>query len=85
MIRAVNGFPIRIADVARVEVANDNSVFIDRSVKVVYTTIAEAVALVIIVFLRALRASIIPLLTIPVSLIGTFVLMAPAAPATTLT
>jgi multidrug efflux pump len=54
-------------------------VFIDRSVKAVYTTIAEAVvlvALVIFVFLRTLRASIIPLLTIPVSLIGTFALMA---------
>jgi len=63
----------------RIEIANDNSVFIDRSVKAVYTTIAEAVvlvALVIFVFLRTLRASIIPLLTIPVALIGTFALMA---------
>ncbi len=62
-----------------IEVANDNSLFIDRSVKNVYTTIAEAiglVALVIFVFLRTLRASIIPLITIPVSLIGTFALMA---------
>lgn len=61
------------------EVANDNSVFIDRSIKAVYTTIAEAVvlvALVIFVFLRTLRASIIPLVTIPVSLIGAFALMA---------
>jgi multidrug efflux pump len=63
----------------RVEVANDNSIFIDRSIKAVYTTIAEAVvlvALVIFVFLRTLRASIIPLVTIPVSLIGSFALMA---------
>ena len=62
-----------------VDVANDNSVFIDRSIKAVYTTIAEAVvlvALVIFVFLRTLRASIIPLMTIPVSLIGAFALMA---------
>jgi multidrug efflux pump len=62
-----------------VEVANDNSVFIDRSIKAVYTTIAEAVllvALVIFVFLRTFRASIIPLVTIPVSLIGTFALIA---------
>ena len=38
-----------------VDIANDNSVFIDRSIKAVYTTIAEAVvlvALVIFVFLR---------------------------------
>ena len=62
-----------------VEVANDNSVFIDRSIKGVFNTIVEAsvlVALVIFVFLRTLRASIIPLLTIPVALIGTFALMA---------
>ncbi|MDP3254256.1 MAG: efflux RND transporter permease subunit [Hydrogenophaga sp.] len=62
-----------------IEVANDNSIFIDRSIKAVYTTIAEAavlVALVIFVFLRTLRASIIPLITIPVSLIGSFALMA---------
>jgi multidrug efflux pump len=61
-----------------VDIANDNSVFIDRSIKAVYTTIAEAVvlvALVIFVFLRSLRASIIPLVTIPVSLIGSFALM----------
>ena len=59
--------------------ANDNSVFIDRSIKAVYTTVAEAVvlvALVVFVFLRTLRASIIPLVTIPVSLIGSFALIA---------
>ncbi len=61
-----------------IDVANDNSVFIDRSVKSVYHTIGEAVvlvALVIFVFLRTLRASIIPIITIPVSLVGTFALM----------
>jgi len=61
--------------------ANDNSVFIDRSVKSVYITVAEAVglvALVVFVFLRTLRASIIPLVTIPVSLIGSFALIAAA-------
>ena len=62
-----------------IDVANDNSVFIDRSIKAVFSTILEAVALValvIFVFLRTVRASIIPLITIPVSLIGTFALMA---------
>ncbi len=62
-----------------IDIANDSSVFIDRSVKNVYQTIFEAVllvALVIFVFLRTLRASIIPIITIPVSLIGTFALMA---------
>ncbi len=58
--------------------ANDNAVFIDRSIKSVFRTVAEAtglVALVVFVFLRTLRASIIPLVTIPVSLIGSFALM----------
>ncbi len=62
-----------------VTVANDNSVFIDRSIKSVFQTIVEAVilvALVIFVFLRTIRASIIPIITIPVSLIGTFAMMA---------
>jgi multidrug efflux pump len=62
-----------------VTVANDNTVFIRDSVAAVYKTIAEAVvlvALVVFVFLRTLRASIIPLVTIPVSLIGAFALMA---------
>ncbi|HEX2546167.1 MAG TPA: efflux RND transporter permease subunit [Ramlibacter sp.] len=62
-----------------IEVANDNSLFIDRSVKNVYRTIVEAiilVALVIFVFLRTIRASIIPIVTIPVSLVGTFAMMA---------
>lgn len=134
VVRTVNGFPVKIRDVARVEesaadersrvrlngksaisagvirqatanplelaqgvrdmipklkadlpgdvsidIANDNSLFIDRSVKNVYTTIAEAiilVALVIFVFLRTVRASIIPIVTIPVSLVGTFAMMA---------
>ena len=64
-----------------VRVANDNSLFIDRSVKSVYRTVTEAVvlvALVVFAFLRTLRASVIPLVTIPVSLIGAFALMAVA-------
>jgi multidrug efflux pump len=61
--------------------ANDLSVFIDRSIKAVYTTVIEAVvlvALVVFVFLRTLRASFIPLVTIPVSLIGAFAMIAAA-------
>jgi len=62
-----------------VVLANDLTVFIDRSVKAVYTTVAEAVvlvALVVFVFLRTVRASIIPLVTIPISLIGSFAMIA---------
>jgi multidrug efflux pump len=59
-------------------IANDNTVFIERSIKAVYMTIIEAVvlvALVIFFFLHSLRASLIPLVTIPVALITTFALM----------
>jgi multidrug efflux pump len=59
-------------------IAYDTSQFIDRSIKSVFTTILEAVVLVVLViffFLRSLRATIIPIVTIPVSLIGSFGLM----------
>ena len=61
-----------------VAIANDSVVFIERSIDNVYRTIAEAVVLVLLViifFLRSVRASLIPVVTIPVSLIGTFALM----------
>ncbi|BAN49229.1 efflux RND transporter permease subunit [Metapseudomonas resinovorans] len=63
----------------KMTVANDNSLFIRESIDNVYTTIWEAVVLVILIiflFLRSLRATLIPLVTIPVSLIGAFSLMA---------
>ncbi|HEU4476685.1 MAG TPA: efflux RND transporter permease subunit [Methyloceanibacter sp.] len=59
-------------------VAHDKSVFIAESIKNVYRTIGEAIVLVILIiflFLRSVRATLIPLVTIPVSLIGAFALM----------
>ena len=64
---------------AKIETSYDSSVFIEKSIEAVYQTILEAAALVAFViffFLRTLRASIIPLITIPVSLTGSFALMA---------
>ena len=61
-----------------VDIANDNTVFIERSIQSVYKTIIEAVvlvALVIFLFLGTLRASIIPLVTIPVCLVGACAIM----------
>ncbi len=58
--------------------AFDSSLFIDRSIREVLKTLAEALALVILVtfvFLRSVRATLIPLVTIPVSLIGAFVFL----------
>ncbi len=62
----------------RVEVARDTSLFIEHSIANVFETILEAVALVVLIiffFLRSLRATLIPLVTIPVSLIGACALM----------
>jgi multidrug efflux pump len=57
------------------QVAFDSSVFIERSIEGVYHTMIEAVLLVmlvIFVFLRSLRATLIPFVTIPVALVGAF-------------
>ncbi|MBB5015466.1 efflux RND transporter permease subunit [Rehaibacterium terrae] len=62
----------------RVEIAYDSTIFIRASIFEVYKTIAEAVLLVVLViflFLRSWRATLIPLVTIPVSLVGAFALM----------
>lgn len=61
-----------------IEVANDKTVYIERSIQEVYHTLFEATVLVILVilaFLRSFRAVIVPIVTIPVSLIGAFALM----------
>ena len=53
--------------------------FIAQSINAVYITIFEAIALVVLViliFLRSWRAALIPVIAIPVSLIGTFAVMA---------
>ena len=61
-----------------VRIAFDSTLFIDASIRSVYETILEAIALVVLViflFLRSWRASLVPIVTIPVSLIGAFALM----------
>ena len=60
------------------KIVYDPTVFIAESVKAIYTTIGEAlvlVVLVILVFLQSWRAAIIPIVAIPISLIGTFGVM----------
>src|SRR6202451_2346432 len=59
-------------------VAYDPTVFVRGSIHAVLHTLLEAIALVVIVvivFLQTWRASIIPLIAVPVSLIGTFAVM----------
>lgn len=62
----------------KLNIAFDSSVFIDQSIKNVFKTIVEAVLLVLLTiffFLRTMRATLIPLVTIPISLIGTLFIM----------
>jgi multidrug efflux pump len=62
----------------RMGIGYDKSVFIKTSIENVFSTISEAIALVVLIiffFLRSVRATVIPLVTIPVSLIGSFALM----------
>ena len=60
------------------QIGYDSTQFISKSVENVFKTLFEAmilVSLVIFLFLRSWRATLIPLVTIPVSLIGTFTIM----------
>ncbi len=62
----------------QIAVAFDTSVFIEKSITSVYRVMAEALVLVVLViflFLRSFRATLIPFVTIPVSLIGAFFLI----------
>lgn len=59
-------------------VAYDPTVFVSASLEAVVITLLEAIALVVIVvvlFLQSWRASIIPLVAVPISLVGTFAVM----------
>ena len=56
----------------------DSSVFIDASIREVYTTLAIAVGLVtlvIFIFLGSIRATIIPAITVPISIVATFIVL----------
>ncbi len=72
------GLVANLPEGMRADVSYDSSVFIDRSIKSVFKTIAEAILLVLAIiffFLRNIRATLIPLVTIPVSLVGAFGIM----------
>jgi gold/copper resistance efflux pump len=68
------GFPEGI----EYRIAYDPTVFVKSSLEAVVITLLEAIVLVVIVvvlFLQTWRASIIPLVAVPISLVGTFALM----------
>ncbi|WP_346839008.1 multidrug efflux RND transporter permease subunit [Microbulbifer sp. SAOS-129_SWC] len=60
------------------KIAYDPTVFVSTSIKAVIQTLLEAVLLVVLVvilFLQTWRASLIPLLAVPVSIVGTFAVL----------
>ncbi|BCR06760.1 acriflavin resistance protein [Desulfuromonas versatilis] len=72
------GLQASLPEGMQARIAYDSSVFIERSIDNVFSSIVEAVALVLLIiffFLRSLRSTLIPLVTIPVSLVGSFALM----------
>jgi HAE1 family hydrophobic/amphiphilic exporter-1 len=60
------------------EIPYDTTIFVDATIKKVVTTLFEAfalVTLVVFVFLGRIRATLVPIVAVPVALIGTFALM----------
>ncbi len=78
MISTMDGLAEDFPSGLEYDIVYNPTVVVDESIKAVKHTILEAVLLVILVvlvFLQGWRATIIPLLAIPVSLIGTFAVM----------
>ncbi len=76
--RRLNYIKKDLPDDVKVKVAFDNTQYIRNSIKEVKDTIYIAFALVVVIiyfFLRSWRATLIPILVIPVSLIGAFFIM----------
>ncbi len=75
IIPRLNG---ELPDGVSASIGFDSTVFIDRSIENVFKTILEAIGLVLIIivlFLHSLRAALIPIVTIPVSLVASFAIM----------
>jgi HAE1 family hydrophobic/amphiphilic exporter-1 len=63
----------------RISIDYDPTKYIEESISAVEETLIEAVflvALVVLIFLQSWRAAVIPIIAIPISLIGTFAVMA---------
>ncbi|WP_158044126.1 efflux RND transporter permease subunit [Skermanella pratensis] len=75
VLRVLDRLAERFPDNVHYEVTYDTTVFVTASIEEVVTTLVEAFALVLVVvfvFLGNWRATIIPMLAVPVALIGTF-------------
>ncbi|MDF0751744.1 multidrug efflux RND transporter permease subunit [Marinobacter sp. 71-i] len=75
VIATMDEMATRFPEDVAYEAVYDTTIFVSDSIKAVVATLLEAVLLVVLVvtlFLQTWRASIIPLLAVPVSVIGTF-------------
>jgi multidrug efflux pump len=69
----------RFPDGMEYDIVYDTTIFVDESIHEVYKTLFEAfilVFIVVLIFLQDWRATLLPMIDVPVSLIGTFFVMA---------
>jgi multidrug efflux pump len=69
----------RFPDGVDYKIVYDTTVFVEESISAVYHTLIEAfvlVFIVVLVFLQNWRATIVPMVAVPVALVGTFIVMA---------
>lgn len=62
----------------KIDYSYDSSIFIEQSIREVYNTLAIAIGLVVLIiylFLGNLRATLVPAVTVPVSLVATFIVL----------
>ena len=70
---------VRFPEGMEYKIVYDTTIFVDESIHEVYKTLFEAfvlVFIVVLVFLQDWRATLLPMIDVPVSLIGTFFVMA---------
>jgi len=78
VVETMDDLQIAMPEGVRYEIVYDTTKFVRASIEKVVDTLLEAVLLVVLVvilFLQTWRASIIPLIAVPVSIIGTFGVM----------
>ncbi len=76
--KALKELETRVPDDVAFEIMYDTTVFVEATIESVIHTLIEAfvlVAFVVFIFLGNLRATIIPIVAVPVALIGTFAVM----------
>ncbi|MCA0423851.1 MAG: efflux RND transporter permease subunit, partial [Proteobacteria bacterium] len=77
--KVVEDIEKRVPEGVKVKITYDSTYFVEKMMESVIHTLIEAfilVALVVLIFLGSFRAALVPILAIPVALVGTFAIMA---------